>query len=538
MTNDFQEYYEILDDTLILQENNLTSLNVLEFFTFLDKQLSNLNITKITLNNLFGISNVNYKNREKWKIIADYFIDFLKNHSIITSLQVNYLYCYEKRKSWGGDNRNVEYANNFLRKIPIETSINEIVIINFDTNEHFYIDYWDHGHSSSEEYTNENMKMFVGTFNELATNNQINKLKVNNKYYKNQIYSIKEYINSFKETNIELINKYSNFYEKLLEKNIINNIKEYIEKIDLMLKTFNLTIQDNYLIFNILDKYIENKNKLELDFNSFIIIITNIKTKMNISINNIDIINEIFNYYITLKNQKIYENIDKFLNEITDKIKILNIDILKDLSTFIKTYDYILTFKSINILKLNDTKTFTGLLKIKAEYDNIKIINIEVEELNKELCEALYVNCYNETVQTLIINTSTITNMGLLYELIKNNKNFNSLVFNSIKRLSDEGIEFLTKIIKNTSISSLELINCDITISSFKKIYKVLKNNNNLKNITLNLQNIISELEIYYIFKLLQKNTQINITLPSKIQKERLFNVYLTDENRNRIKFL
>jgi len=584
MTNDFQEYYEILDDTLILQENNLTSLNVLEFFTFLDKQISNLNITKITLNNLFGISNVNYKNREKWKIIADYFIDFLKNHSIITSLQIECLYCYEIKHSWGGDNRNVEYANNFLRKIPIETSINEIVIINFDTNDHFYIDYWDHGHSSSEEYTNENMRMFVGTFNELASNNQINKLKVNNKYYKNQIYSIKEYINSFKETNketnIELINKYSNFYEKLLEKNIINNIKEYIEKIDLMLKTFNLAIQDNYLIFNILDKYIENKNKLELDFNSFIsiiilmlktfnltiqdinlifnildkyienknkleldfnsfiIIITNIKTKMNISINNIDIINEIFNYYITLKNQKIYENIDKFLNEITDKIKILNIDILKDLSTFIKTYDYILTFKSINILKLNDTKTFTGLLKIKAEYDNIKIINIEVEELNKELCEALYVNCYNETVQTLIINTSTITNMSLLYELIKNNKNFNSLVFNSIKCLTYEGIEFLTKIIKNTTISSLELINCNITISSFKKIYKVLKNNNNLKNITLNLQNIINELEIYYIFKLLQKNTQINITLPSKIQKERLFNVYLTDENRNRIKFL
>ena len=259
---------------------------------------------------------------------------------------------------------------------------------------------------------------------------------------------------------------------------------------------------------------------------------------MNLSINNIDLINKIFNYYITLKNQNIYENVDEFLNEIIDKIKILNLDILTDLSIFIKTFDYILTFKSVNILKLNDTKTFTGLLKIKSKYDNIKIINIEVDELNKELCEALYINCYNETIQTLIINTSTISNIGILYELIKNNKNIKELTFNSIKHLTEEWTEFLTKIIKNTTITNLELLNCNIPISSFKKIYKVLKKNNNLKNITLNLQNIINDLEIYYIFKLLQKNKQINIILPSKIQKELLYNEYLTNENKNRIKFL
>ena len=95
--------------------------------------------------------------------------------------------------------------------------------------------------------------------------------------------------------------------------------------------------------------------------------------------------------------------------------------------------------------------------------------------------------------------------MGIIYELIKDNKNINELTFNSIKRLTEEWTEFLTKIIKNTSITKLELINCNITISSFKKIYKVLKNNNTIKNITLNLQNIINDIEIYYIFKLLQK---------------------------------
>jgi len=581
MTNNFQEYFEITNDTLLtIKDNKLSTINILEFFTFLDKYISNLNITKIILNNLFDIEYVDKNSKKDWTILTNYFIDFLKNHIIITCLQIDYLYCYEKRNSWRGDNSNIIYVNNFLRKIPQNTNINEIIIVNFDTDAHFHIDYWDHGHSSSEEYSDANMRMFVGTFNELASNNQINKLKVNNKYYKNQIYSIKEYINSFKETNIELINKYSIFYEKLLEKNIINNIKEYIEKIDLILKTFNLTIQDknlifdiidkyidnknkleidlnnyifiinliiktfdltiqdNNLIFNILDKYIDIKNKLELDLNNFILIINNIKTKMNLSINNIDLINEIFNYYITLKNQNIYENVDEFLNEIIDKIKILNLDILTDLSIFIKTFDYILTFKSVNILKLNDTKTFTGLLKIKSKYDNIKIINIEVDELNKELCEALYINCYNETIQTLIINTSTISNIGILYELIKNNKNIKELTFNSIKHLTEEWTEFLTKIIKNTTITNLELLNCNIPISSFKKIYKVLKKNNNLKNITLNLQNIINDLEIYYIFKLLQKNKQINIILPSKIQKELLYNEYLTNENKNRIKFL
>ena len=539
MTNNFQEYFEITNDTLLtIKDNKLSTINILEFFTFLDKYISNLNITKIILNNLFDIEYVDKNSKKDWTILTNYFIDFLKNHTIITCLQIDYLYCYEKRNSWHGDNSNIIYVNNFLRKIPQNTNINEIIIVNFDTDEHFRIDYWDHGHSSSEEYSDANMRMFVGTFNELASNNQINKLKVNNKYYKNQIYSIKEYINSFKETNIELINKYSIFYEKLLEKNIINNIKEYIEKIDLILKTFNLTIQDNNLIFDIIDKYIDNKNKLEIDLNNYISKINNIKTKMNLSINNIDLINKIFNYYITLKNQNIYENVDEFLNEIIDKIKILNLDILTDLSIFIKTFDYILTFKSVNILKLNDTKTFTGLLKIKSKYDNIKIINIEVDELNKELCEALYINCYNETIQTLIINTSTISNIGILYELIKNNKNIKELTFNSIKHLTEEWTEFLTKIIKNTTITNLELLNCNIPISSFKKIYKVLKKNNNLKNITLNLQNIINDLEIYYIFKLLQKNKQINIILPSKIQKELLYNEYLTNENKNRIKFL
>ena len=70
MDINFQDYYEIIDDTLILQEDNLDKYSNLEFstfikfFTFIDKQISNLNITTITLNKLFKIRYVDHIYKE------------------------------------------------------------------------------------------------------------------------------------------------------------------------------------------------------------------------------------------------------------------------------------------------------------------------------------------------------------------------------------------------------------------------------------------------------------------------------------------
>ena len=153
---------------------------------------------------------------------------------------------------------------------------------------------------------------------------------------------------------------------------------------------------------------------------------------------------------------------------------------------------------------------------------------------------SLYKNSYNKLITCLNIKTNIITNIIYIYELLKTNKNIKKLILDSVE-FTEIDLDFLTNIIKHSSITELQLLHCKMNSCSnkMKRIYHSMKKNTSLTNITIMLHNSNSvNVDIYYLFKIINKFEHVKLTIPSSLNEHKLFKEYLTNENKSRIIFV
>lgn len=535
------EYYTISNITNTLEiynTNNLTTKQIIDLLFFLQySRLEQFKIKTLILYDLFDVNNVNnYDNSVNDKrvdhttnIVLLKLMSMLMFSKNIEYLEIKNLECFMdynvilKKYS-------VDAVISFLKTLN-KTNIKVLVIDNFKTNE------------PQNGKQSESMDLFVKTFNELNYYDNLIEIKVNDKYYKTTQYidkTIQKIITSFKidNTNMRLLLNLNNLYQTSLTNKLIENVDMFIEKINLILDTFNVTIDDFKFIESIIIYYNKYYINQPYDFNLFVKEINEILTKLNIAINNEQLLYyKIYEIYFYYRNIDIFKNIDEFINETINIKNKTGLDITANKNNFCYFYNKVITYKKRKELILDENAYFDNLLKL---FDNIETLTINLSVLDEQLCMSLYKNSYNKLITCLNIKTNIIINIIYIYELLKTNKNIKKLILNSVE-FTEIDLDFLTNIIKHSSITELQLLHCKMNSCSnkMKRIYHSMKKNTLLTNITIMLHNSNSvNVDIYYLFKIINKFEHVKLTIPSSLNEHKLFKEYLTNENKSRIIFV
>lgn len=559
-----EQYYTISNDTLEIKDTSkLTFSNLFKLINEIDKVLlNNPNITKIISYDIFSLddyTNYNYEGSTPTNLIIEQFSSILQNNTNITYLQIknfeSYMYKYFRSKYDGEGNYSIKCAANFLQSLS-KTNIKTLIIDNLKTNKNKKCitdcygglkEHIDNGGRVEYIYVDENAALFERKLKELAETTKFRVIKFNDTYVinipiecddKNVDLKISKSFNIDIKKDSKLILDIKNYYNSFF-----NNIDNYIEKVLLIINSLNIQINRFDLIKELIEKYKKQFNSLN-EFDNFI---NDYKLiKLNFDINTTDSyyilnkINDIYDYYISLKTKNIFTNINDFINDFKEKIKMFEIEndtfsIQKKIySKIISTYNTneleISIFNDISVSgndkKINIFKHFLNL--------DINKLNIKDEDLYDITCETLY-KYWNKSIVDLSISVNHIENIVLLTNILLNNKNINSLTFKSVEFFTN-GIDFLRNIIKHSSIKELHFINCKFNLyRSFKKLYKALKNNNNIKKLTIYFNNLNYDIQLYYIFKLLNNNKDLVINISSKFTSSLFYNDYINDDNKNRL---
>jgi photosystem II stability/assembly factor-like uncharacterized protein len=352
--------------------------------------------------------------------------------------------------------------------------------------------------------------------------NNINKyLKETENNYKIDITFIKQKFNNFKFTDDDYNKSYSEFtdYFKMVN-NIYNYIKNIFGDVNKIIENGNKIMSIEYIIdqkninslnkFNLIStenfsdsfdtfnlKYTENNNKFkEYLISNFFMKITN------------------NNYNIITENKSISSPTIPDIKKDVDKLK----KYIDNLIIFINnTYYYFIIFVSKLVTKNN--ATIVSIVSIKdAYYDCNQLINLQNNNL---------INLQ----KYLTDNSTDLNSLKKIIEIIKNydylKKNINNFltIFKNFIKSNSNNVKFKQTKFSNffsndkfNSIYTPEVINLDSIISD-----KIIKNAN------VDINNIIKNIENYYIKKLIESYSIYSKKNNQLISTDKFFTGYNTN---------